>query len=183
MANSSIAQICASLSNLSSPLSQAEIRSLLDSVAAHAEELRSFERFDDSSYCRNRIFRNEFVDLLLLCWKPSQRTPIHDHAGSICGVYVMRGEAIEIGFAPSGVGLLVPKESRELAAGDVTVSEDSDAHLVANFAAPAQDLVTLHCYSPPLTSMRIFNEKDTFFADYPSITACASGSGCYHIQL
>lgn len=183
MTNSKIAQICTSLENLSAPLSREEIQSLLRTISTHSEELRSYERFEDSSYCRNRIFRNDFVDLLLLCWKPTQRTPIHDHAGSTCGVYVIRGEAIEIAFAPSGIGLLIPKESHELSQGEITVSEDSDAHLVGNFTAQAQELVTLHCYSPPLDSMRIFDEKDTFFANYSSITACASTSGCYHIQL
>jgi cysteine dioxygenase len=95
----------------------------------------------------------------------------------------MKGQAIEITFTPSAMGLLVPRGSLELTAGDITVSTDSDAHLVGNFAEPAQDLVTLHCYSPPLTSMKVFDEKETFFADYRSIAACASNSGCYHIDL
>jgi cysteine dioxygenase len=183
MTSSNISQICASLGNLSAPLSRDEIEALLHAVSAHSEELETFERFEDTSYCRNRIFKNTFVDLLLLCWRPSQRTPIHDHAGSTCGVYVIKGQAIEIAFTRSGMGLLIPKESLELTEGNITVSTDSDAHLVGNFAAPAQELVTLHCYSPPLESMRIFDEKETFFADYPAIAACASSSGCYHIDI
>lgn len=183
MASSNITQICTSLESLSAPLSRDEIERLLHAVSGQREDLSAFERFEESSYCRNRIFRNAFVDLLLLCWKSTQRTPIHDHSGSTCGVYVIRGEAIEIAFTPSGLGLLVPSDSRQLSQGDITISTDSDAHLVGNFAAPAQELVTLHCYSPPLTSMRVFEEKDTFFADYRSIAACASQSGCYHIDL
>ncbi len=182
MSNPNIAQICASLGNLSAPLSRNEIEALLRAVSEHNDELSSFEHFEDSSYRRNRIFKNTFVDLLLLCWKPSQRTPIHDHTGSTCGVYVIRGQAIEIAFSRSGMGPLIPLESRELTAGNITVSADSDAHMVGNFAAPQQDLVTLHCYSPPLESMRVFHEEETFFADYRSIAACAGERACYHFD-
>jgi len=181
--NQHIQRICSSLQGLSAPLSDDAVRELLQELSEYEEELRGYERFEEKSYCRNRIYQNEFVDLLLLCWRSSQRTPIHNHAGSTCGVYVMRGEACEIPFAPSPVGLLIPKAAIQLHVGDITISADSDAHLVGNFAGPAQDLVTLHCYSPPLTSMRVFEEKDTFFARYEEIIDAASSSGCYHVEL
>lgn len=179
----SIRSICENLKNITAPLSTHEIRALLSQLAEHPQELTVFERFDDTVYTRNRIFKNDFVDLLVLCWKTGQRTPIHNHTGSSCGVYVMRGQAIEIGFRPSGVGLLIPEGSSQLSAGEITISIDTDAHLVGNFASPAQDLVTLHCYSPPLSSMQVFEENETFFADYSAITACAATSGCYHLDL
>jgi cysteine dioxygenase len=179
----SIRGICENLRTLSGPLSSEAIAVLLTQLAGHPRDLANFERFDDASYSRNRIYLSEFVDLILLCWKTKQRTPIHNHAGSTCGVYVIRGEATEIGFKPSGVGLLIPEESKRLHSGEITVSVDSDAHLVGNFASPAKELVTLHCYSPPLTGMQVFNESQTFFADYPAITACAARSGCYHVDL
>jgi cysteine dioxygenase len=181
--NQNIQRICCSLQDLSAPLSEDAIRQLLQELSGHEGELRGNERFDEKSYCRNRIYQNEFVDVLLLCWRSSQRTPIHNHAGSTCGVYVMRGEACEIPFSPSPVGLLIPKAAIELHVGDITISADSDAHLVGNFAGSAHDLVTLHCYSPPLTSMRVFEEKDTFFAQYEEITDAASSSGCYHVEI
>jgi cysteine dioxygenase len=172
-----------SLLCLSNPLSVDELCTLLHTLSAHRDELEQFSRFDEKCYRRNRIFRNDALDVLLLCWRPSQRTPIHDHTGSTCGVYVVQGEATEIGFNPSGVGLLVPTGSKQLRAGDITVSVDSDAHLVGNFAAPAQDLITLHCYSPPLSSMRVFDQHETFFANYGPITESATSTGCYHHEI
>jgi cysteine dioxygenase len=176
------AEIHQSLRLLTQPLSEAQIRLLLASIAPHVSELSEFARFSDTSYCRNRILRSEALDLLLLCWKPGQRTPIHDHSGSICGVHVVRGEALEIGFTPSGVGLMVPTNCTRLSAGEITVSRDSEAHMMANVASTSQDLVTLHCYSPPLDSMRIFSETETFFTDYSAIVASAATSGCYHVR-
>jgi cysteine dioxygenase len=168
-----------SIDSRSRPLQINEVRTLLSALAACSDELTLFADFDARTYKRNRIFRNDAVDILLLCWRSKQRTPIHDHAGSICGVYVLQGEATEIAFKPSGVGLLIPGESKSLRSGDITVSIDSDAHMVGNFAAPEQDLITLHCYSPPLTSMQIFREKDAFFADYDAIATRASTSEFY----
>ncbi len=171
------------LHNRSAAMSEAEVRDLLSALALCRDQLTAFERFEAASYCRNRIFSNQFVDLLLLCWRPGQRTPIHDHANSTCGVYVMRGEAIEIGFKPSAMGPLVPCGSETLGTGDVTVSSSDDIHLVANYSASGEDLVTLHCYSPPLRSMRVYSEHETFFADYSAVTERAASSGCYHVDL
>jgi cysteine dioxygenase len=176
---SNLSTALSSIDSRSHPLGINEVCALLATLAACSDELEQFAQFDARTYKRNRIFRNDAVDILLLCWRSKQRTPIHDHAGSVCGVYVLRGEATEITFTPSGIGLLIPSESKSLHSGDITVSVDSDAHLVGNLAAPEQDLVTLHCYSPPLGSMRIFGDKETFFADYSSITAHASTSDFY----
>lgn len=177
-----IEEICSTLTEHTHALSAEKIRTLLQKISPHAKELASFEQFDDTSYCRNRIFRNDLIDLLLLCWKPGQRTPIHDHSGSACGVYIVRGEAIEISFSPSGLGLLIPTFCNRLQQGEIAISVDSDAHMVANFAPQEQNLVTLHCYSPPLDSMRIFSEHETFLHDYGTVTLSASTSRRYHVE-
>ena len=177
-----LSTVLRSIDSREDPLSVDEVCTLLTALAVHADELSPYAHFDPRTYKRNRIFRNDALDILLLCWRSKQRTPIHDHAGSICGVYVLRGEATEIAFKPSGIGVLIPSESKSLHAGDITVSIDSDAHLVGNFAAPAQDLITLHCYSPPLAAMRVFDEKETFFADYGAITADVSSNDLYRVE-
>jgi cysteine dioxygenase len=180
--SSDLRTVLSSIESRSQPFEINEVRTLLSTLAACSDELTLFADFDARTYKRNRIFRNDAVDILLLCWRSTQRTPIHDHAGSICGVYVLQGEATEIAFKPSGIGLLIPGESKSLRSGDITVSIDSDAHMVGNFTTPEQDLVTLHCYSPPLTSMRVFHEKETFFADYDAITTRASTSEIYRVE-
>jgi predicted metal-dependent enzyme (double-stranded beta helix superfamily) len=94
-------------------------------------------------------------------------------------VLVVRGEATEVSFSRSGVELLIPERVERLAPGSVTVSADSDVHLVGNFSSPTSDLVTLHCYSPPLEGMRLYDQGETFLADYADVTTRAVQSGCY----
>jgi len=181
-ASSAYERILHALHNRTTPLSEEEVRALLQALAQHPAELAALERFDPDSYCRNRVFSNQCVDILVLCWRPGQRTPIHDHAGSTCGVYVMRGEASEMGFVPSGMGPIIPSGTHTVRAGEITVSNDSDVHMVANYSADASDLVTLHCYSPPLQAMRVFGESETFFGNYADITARAAASDCYLLK-
>ena len=96
---------------------------------------------------------------------------------------MIRGEAIEIGFAPSDMGPIIPTGSHKVSSGEITVSAEDDMHLVANYSSTGEDLVTLHCYSPPLESMRVFGEEETFFSRYSSVADKAKSSGCYHIKL
>ena len=94
---------------------------------------------------------------LALCWRNGQRSPIHNHRGSACGVKVLRGVATETVFVRAPNGMVVPTGSRELAAGFICGSFDEDIHQVSNLQANDGDLVTLHIYSPPLLRMDMFS--------------------------
>jgi len=183
-----IQELCASFDGKDKPLSVEQIRELLTTLASHPSDLESFERFDATAYHRNRIFRATHFDILLLCWKPGQRTPIHDHSGSTCGVHVLKGSALEINFLPDTTGVLFPSESKLLREGSITVSVDSDAHMVANSVPSSpgivsEDLVTIHCYSPPLDSMRVFGAEETFFGGYSTLVASTSKDAHYRLEL
>src|SRR5262245_7986189 len=67
-------------------------------------ELGKHVQFSDQHYARNLVRKSDWYHLLVLCWKNGQRSPIHDHAGSSCGVRVLRGTMTEttFAFAPNG---------------------------------------------------------------------------------
>ena len=64
--------------------------------------------------------RNEFVEMLVLCWKPGQRTPIHDHNGSHGAVFIHEGVLWETTFEYDPVAGLTYKAHRELRGGGLT---------------------------------------------------------------
>ena len=78
-----------SLDYLTDRLSELEIS--LDDVRGHLQ-------FGDKTYKRNLIHQGVSYQALVLCWRSGQRSPIHDHSGSICGVRVLSGLAIETRF-------------------------------------------------------------------------------------
>jgi cysteine dioxygenase len=153
-----------SLENLLAYLNALEGRAALPELVVELQELavdwrdlREFVRFSDSGYTRNLLRQGEWYSLLVLCWKNGQRSPIHDHASSSCAVRVLRGVMTEttFGFAPNGH--VVALGSRELAAGGICGTQDSDLHQVSNLQAGGADLVTLHTYSPPLLWMGTYS--------------------------
>jgi predicted metal-dependent enzyme (double-stranded beta helix superfamily) len=173
------AQILQDIQSLTATLDELATTKLLTELAKHPELFADHQIFDDTGYRRNRVIRTELVDLLVLCWKPGQRTPIHDHTGSVCGVCILRGEGTEVTFTRSGVDLLMPCKSQIFTAGEITTSRDADIHLMGNFASSNTDLVTLHCYSPPLQEMKLYEVSKTFLANDQEITWHATKTSCY----
>src|ERR1044071_5746486 len=75
-----------------------EIYEWLSRAELSEDDLRPYLAFKEGNYWRHRVCRNEFVEMLVLCWRPGQRTPIHDHNGSHGGVRVHEGPLWETMF-------------------------------------------------------------------------------------
>jgi cysteine dioxygenase len=142
------------------------------------EDVRGFAHFSPVRYQRNLIHEGPAYHALALCWRSGQRSPIHDHCGSACGVRVLDGVMTETVFERTGEGHVYPTRSRELRAGQVCATYDADIHQVSNLQPRGADLVTLHVYSPPLLVMGTYSLTDTavgHFAD--PVVAFADGAG------
>jgi cysteine dioxygenase len=171
-ATATLADLIAYLDGLSE---RAPLDDLLD-VLAHAEvdpvDLAQHVRFSPQGYTRNLVRAGPWYNLLVLCWKNGQRSPIHDHHGSSCGVRVLRGVLTETRFEFAPQCRVKAVASRDLAAGSVCGSSDLDVHQVSNLQDGDDDLVTLHVYSPPLYLMGTYSLTDDkrgqepMFVDY-----------------
>ncbi|MGB1258506.1 MAG: cysteine dioxygenase, partial [Akkermansiaceae bacterium] len=123
-----------------------------------AEDMKCFVKFNDHRYRRNMVFENETVELLCLCWKSGQRSPIHDHAQSVCGVKIIGGVATETVYEMTPSGYIKAMCSRDYKNNCAMVSEDAETHQVANLQGNDDEaLVTLHIYSPPLRKMKTYS--------------------------
>ncbi|MEP6818185.1 MAG: cysteine dioxygenase family protein [bacterium] len=146
----SLPSLVAALESVNSAPSLAQIYDWLEKAAVSTEELQPYSGFKEGNYWRHRVCRNKFVEMLVLCWRPGQRTPIHDHNGSHGGVKVCRGLLWETTFNYDPLAGLEYKSARELPLGSVTGSDVPDIHQLGNPDVSGQDLVTLHVYAPPL---------------------------------
>lgn len=117
-------------------------------------------RFSPVRYVRNLLRVGRSYQALVLCWSAGQRSPIHDHRGSSCGVRVITGTAIETIFERTAAGAVFATESHALHEGGCCGSQDSDLHQVSNLAEDGSDLITLHIYSPPLLRMGVYSLTD-----------------------
>src|SRR5262245_38302243 len=136
------------------------LQTILDWFERHPlaiQDLASHLVFHYERYVRNLLYTGPTYQALVLCWRNGQRSPIHNHRGSNCGVKVLRGTATESLFRRGPNGLIVPFASRQLPVGNVCASSDNDTHQVSNLQSGSADLVTLHIYSPPLIKMDVFS--------------------------
>jgi cysteine dioxygenase len=115
-----------------------------------------FLRFAPQHYVRNLIHSGPAYQALALCWRSGQRSPIHDHTGSSCGVRVIQGIATETIFERAANGMVYASQSRHLPAGTTCASQDADVHQMSNLQQ-GEDLITLHIYSPALLCMNMYS--------------------------
>jgi cysteine dioxygenase len=150
-------------------LPPAQLSELLTRLQVAPDDLTPWIHFDPHKYARNRVALFSNVEVLVMCWRSGQLTPLHDHKGSACGVRVISGIASEISYKRSNCGALVPVSTVRNFQGDVLSSFDSDIHQVGNLESHEVNLITLHCYSPALTQMQLFKSADVYFGEYESL--------------
>jgi cysteine dioxygenase len=138
-----------------------EVNAWMEEVEVGDGELRPHVGFKEGAYARHRVCLGEHAELLVLCWRPGQRTPIHDHDGSFGAVKVLRGVMWETLFEMDGGRGLRYKSAREWTPGQVTGADVPDIHQLGNPDVSGQDLITLHLYAPPLTSLNVYKVGST----------------------
>lgn len=153
----SVNHLFADLDRFDGQLSLPVILNWLRESRLTAAELSYYTVFHRDRYVRNLVHQGPAYQALLLCWRNGQRSPIHNHRGSNCGVKVLRGIATETVFGRAPNGMILAERSRDLPAGHICASADDDIHQVSNLQAGSEDLVTLHVYSPPLLRMDVFS--------------------------
>lgn len=144
------------LENQSAPPQLEEISSWLRVADITDDDLLPFLGFKEGNYWRHRVCRNDSVEMLILCWRPGQKTPIHDHNGSHGVVRVHRGVLWESNFSFTEERGLTYKNGKERQTGEITGAAVPDIHQLGNPEVSGQDLVTIHIYAPPLGVLKTY---------------------------
>lgn len=82
--------------------------SYLQIVKAVDIPLREFERYfswNKDHYTRNCLFKNDDVELLLICWEKGQKSAIHDFNSNAAWVHPIKGKLTEERFLQTDEGL------------------------------------------------------------------------------
>lgn len=108
--------------------------------------------FDPELRWHQRIYRDRRMDVWLISWLPTQGTELHDHGGSSGSFVVLSGTLSEAVVTKSSL------DDTNRHAGDAVAFGAHYVHDVRNLGAtPA---VSLHAYSPPLTTMTYYDLAD-----------------------
>ena len=113
--------------------------------------------FDNDKYTRHLIHKDDDFEILIMCWRPGHKAPIHGHEGEKCFMRVERGSLLFTNYD------LISKDPLELTKIDSVKGEvgyldgPADIHSVENVFD--ENSITFHIYSKPYSECDIFDLK------------------------
>ncbi len=162
----------------SEPFTRDRILDFLSGVEVERASLEPYAHFSPDRYTRNLVHADDVFELMVLCWQPGQRTPIHSHNGQLGWMVTVRGALAVVEYkyvgcnAPqnqqvSGLDCLAGATEIHLDRGPVhecapggpvaTVDKTHTIHqVVVQGREPA---VSLHLYSRPIESCVAYDLK------------------------
>ena len=110
--------------------------------------------FDDSKYTRVVLHSDSCYELILICWKKGQGSPIHDHADSECIMCCLKGKLEENLYSDK-------EELTRLTSRDLNPLEP--VHLnntmgVHQITSLTQNSVSLHLYIPGIINGQYYDQ-------------------------
>jgi cysteine dioxygenase len=126
-----------------------DLRRFVSDLKVNRLELEPHIQFTEERYARNLIYKCEDFECLVLCWQPGQRSPIHDHANSICTVYTVEGVLSADNYRKTANGHVRADYSEDFKPGSVLSIQTTEIHQVSNLQDSAP-LISLHFYLGPL---------------------------------
>jgi predicted metal-dependent enzyme (double-stranded beta helix superfamily) len=70
------------LHNACCPANVQAVRRAVQSLEFNEKEWQGYAFFSQENYTRNWIANTPDFSILLLCWEPGQKSPVHDHTSS-----------------------------------------------------------------------------------------------------
>ncbi|MBC6460730.1 cysteine dioxygenase [Actinomadura sp. HBU206391] len=123
-------------------MSKQELRELVDTLAERPELWREHVTYSSDQRHYASLYRDEYVDVWLLCWSQDNDTGWHDHDLSSGAVRVVSGALKECNPRIGG-------EHLETVVGE-GVSFCFGPDHIHRLVGAAGDSVSIHAYSPPL---------------------------------
>jgi hypothetical protein len=133
-------------------LDKSELRELVDALAKDVDSWREHVAFPDGQRHYVSLYRDDYVDVWLLCWTPENDTGWHDHDISSGAVAVVGGTLKEYNPRIGGAHVEVA-----VSAG---VSFAFGPEHIHRLVGAADQSVSIHAYSPPLWRLGQYSIDD-----------------------
>ncbi|MBY0451116.1 MAG: cupin domain-containing protein [Cyanobacteria bacterium] len=103
----------------------------------------ALKQFHEHTYARNLVLKTPNVEIILVCWRPGQASPMHSHGPSDGVIVVLEGELHNTNLTPDGRRITTIWHP-----GDIGHTPVGVQHEVINQSKA--DVVTLNIYAAPL---------------------------------
>ena len=155
-----------------------DLRRFISNLKPERDEIQPYIQFAENHYARNLVYKTPHFECLLLCWKPGQRSPIHDHASSICTVYTVEGILSADNYLKTANGHVRADYSEDFKAGSVLSIQTTEIHQVSNLQ-DAANLISLHFYLGPLENSYLYSvmqpTQEIYHRSYTRVFTLADG--------
>ncbi len=159
-------------------ITKAKIYEFLISYEIRREDLERYTQWLPDRHTRNKIFRNDMIEVMLICWPIGAITPLHTHNGQLGWMTMIEGRLVVENYrkvmcnlpeAEQVVGMdclagatqiEMEKLQTELAVpgGPLnTVDKKQTIHRIMNPAEWNERAMSVHVYSRPIDSCVVFD--------------------------
>ncbi|HKS41961.1 MAG TPA: cysteine dioxygenase family protein [Blastocatellia bacterium] len=156
----SLDELSETIKNLKAVPKLEEIKQWFSALLLRQRDYEPYRAFTPRKYARNLVARSSFAELLMLCWRSGQRTPIHDHGGSVGVILMVEGLLTETMYEHAPEGHVRPYNTYRWGPGGITGADVPDIHQLLNLQPEKRDMVTLHCYAPPLSVLNTYSPRN-----------------------
>ncbi len=155
-----------------------DLRRFIADLKPERSEIDPYIRFTEKRYARNLVYRSPDFECLVLCWRPGQRSPIHDHGASICAVYTMEGTLSADNYKKTPAGHVRADYAEDFKPGSILSIQTTEIHQVSNLS-DGSDLISLHFYLGPLENGYLYSVErlacEPYLRTYTKVFTLADG--------
>ena len=134
---------------------------LINNLNLNIEDVKSYCTWNEDNYTRNLIHLNDKFHLLILCWQQDQYSPIHNHGGRDCSMYVIEGSVQENIYQLKQNSLINCQINIHNKGDNSYIIDSMGMH---SLKCVSNRALTLHLYAKPIDKYHIFDpEKNKLF--------------------
>jgi len=134
-----------------------EVYDLLENSTLPKKDIKDYIRFDKAKYTRHLIHRDSLFELLLMCWKPGQKAPVHGHEGEKCFMRVEEGSLLFTNYTLESTQPLRLNMEDSIRGDSGFLDGPADLHSVENIYS--QNAITFHLYAKPYHECDVYDIK------------------------
>lgn len=159
-------------------ITKAAVADLVLGAQPDHADLEPYKHWNPGKHTRNLIFRNDMIELMLICWNVGQITPLHTHNGQLGWMAMVDGRLVVENYRLRGcnkpenqqvVGMdctagatsidMEKLDTETVAPGGPlnTVDKEHTIHRILNPAEWNEPAASLHIYSRPIDSCVVFD--------------------------
>ncbi|MBT8327957.1 MAG: cysteine dioxygenase family protein [Bacteroidia bacterium] len=152
-----------SLDDLVNALESGEYSDVIDQfddLDISKNDLDPYIFWNQDYYTRNCIAKDDFFELIVLCWEKGQKTPIHSHDHQECFVKVLEGNFNETQFIWNESNHSMDQIGSDfISQNEVTaVESESVFHTLENTNRGRS--ISLHLYMKPIEKCEVYSKTE-----------------------